>query len=222
MDYVCSPECEKALQLLKELLTIAPVLSFPDFSRPFILETDASGTGLGAVLAQKQPDGTVHPIAYASRTLQKTEKNYGITELEGLGVTLAVKHFRPYLYGQKYTVYTDHQALKSLLNTLQPSEKLARWGMALQELDLCIQHHSGKANLNADALSRCPLPSAEDENPTEEVVAAVQVEDSGAPAELEKGSLSELQRRDGGLAPLNCYLEDGTLPTRRSQHRGSP
>ena len=84
--------------------------------------------------------------------------------------------------------------------------------MVLQELDLCIQHRSGKANSNADALSRCPLPSAEDENPTEEVVAAVQVEDSGTPAELEKGSLSELQRRDRGLAPLICYLEDGTLP----------
>ena len=212
VDYVWSPECEKAFQQLKELLTTAPLLSFPDFSRPFILETDASGAGLCAVLAQKQPDGTVHPIAYASRTLQKAEKNYGITELEGLGVTWAVKHFRPYLYGQKCTVYTDHQALKSLLNTPQPSGKLARWGMVLQELDLCIQHRSGKANLNADALSECPLPSAEDENPTEEVVAAVQVEDSGTPAELEKGSLSELQRRDGGLAPLICYLEDGTLP----------
>ena len=78
---------------LKRLLTHSPVLSFPDFAEPFILETDASGAGLGAVLAQKQEDGTVRPIAYASRSLQPHEKNYGITELEGLGVVWAVKHF---------------------------------------------------------------------------------------------------------------------------------
>ena len=137
---------------------------------------------------------------------RKPRRITGLPSWKGWGFTWAVKHFRPYLYGQKCTVYTDHQALKSLLNTPQPS---ARWGMALQELDLCIQHRSGKANSNADALS---LPSAEDENLTEEVVAAVQVEDIGTPAELEKGSLSELQRRDGGLTPLICYLEDRTLP----------
>ena len=103
--FVWSGNCERAFQRLKELLTTTPILKYPDFSRPFILETDASGCGLGAVLAQEQPDGRVHPIAYASRSLQKHEKNYGITELEGLGVVWAVKHFRPYLYGQKCTVY---------------------------------------------------------------------------------------------------------------------
>ena len=109
---------------------------------------------MGAVLAQRQEDGSVRPIAYASRSLQKHEKNYGITELEGLGVVWAA---RPYLYGHHCTVFTDHEALKSLLNTPQPSGKLARWGMALQELDLKIEHRSGKHNANADALSRYPL-----------------------------------------------------------------
>lgn len=86
------------------------------------------------------------------------EQNYGITELEGLGIVWAVKHFRPYLYGHKCSVYTDHEALKSLLNTLHPSGKLARWGLALQELDLTNFHRSGKQNANANALSRFPLP----------------------------------------------------------------
>ena len=113
-------QCQEAFDRLKELLASSPILKFPDFKCPFILETDASGSGLGAVLAQEQPDGTTHPIAYASRSLQKHEQNYGITEL---GVVWAVKHFRPYLYGQKCVVYTDHQAL---LNTPQPSGKLAR------------------------------------------------------------------------------------------------
>ena len=88
------------------------------FARLLILETDASGVALGAVLAQELSDGSVHQVAYA---LQKHKQNYGITELEGLGVVWAVKNFRPYLYGHKCTVYTDHEALKSLLNMPQPS-----------------------------------------------------------------------------------------------------
>ena len=117
------------------MLTQSPVLAFPDFEKDFLLETDASTSGLGAVLAQKH-DGKVRPIAYASRTLQVHEKNYGISELEALGVVWAIKHFRHYLYGHHCDVYTDHVALKSLLNTPQPSGKLARWGMTIQELDL--------------------------------------------------------------------------------------
>ena len=107
---------------MKGLLTNSSLLVFPDFTKPFVLETDASGAGLGAVLAQKQEDGSTLPIAYASRSLQPHEK---ITELEGLGVVWAVKHFRPYLYGHSCEVYTDHSALTSPLNTPQPSGRLA-------------------------------------------------------------------------------------------------
>ena len=140
--------CQETFDKLRKLLTSAPVLVYPDFRVPFILETDASIAGLGAVLAQKQADGLVQPIAYASRTLQDHEKRYRITELEGLGVVWAVKHFQPYLYGHHCDIYTDHEALKSLLNTPQPSGKLARWGMAIQELDLRILHCTGKSNVN--------------------------------------------------------------------------
>ena len=98
--YVWTLDCQQALVKLKSLLTTAPLLKYPDFSKLFIQETDTSGDGLGAVLAQRQNDGSVRPIAYASRSLQKHEKNYGITDLEGLGVVWATKHFRPYLYGQ--------------------------------------------------------------------------------------------------------------------------
>ena len=108
VDFVWSDKCEQAFNQLKEHLQSTPVLCYPDFSRPFALETDASGVGLGAVLAQEQADGTVRPIAYASRSLQKHEQNYGITELEGLGVVWAVKHFRAYLHGHRCTVYSVH------------------------------------------------------------------------------------------------------------------
>ena len=118
--------CEDAFERLKLLLTTAPVLAFPDFSCDFHLETDASGLGLGAVLSQEQADGTIRPIAYASRTLQSYERNYAATEMEALGVVWAVRHFRQYLYAHRCHVHTDHEALKSLLNSPHPSGKLAR------------------------------------------------------------------------------------------------
>ena len=151
--------CQQAFDELKRLLVGAPVLAFPDFSLEFILETDASGVGLGAVLAQKHADGTTHPIAYASRTIQPHERNYGITELEALTVVWSVKHFRQYLYGHRCHVFTDHEALKALLNTPHRSGKLACWWLLLQELDLLIHYVPGKTNPRADALSCSPLPA---------------------------------------------------------------
>ena len=98
--------CEKAFCSLKELLCNAPVLVYPHFGQneENVIETDASTVGLGAVLAQKQPDGSVHPITYASRSLQPAERNYGISQLETLGLVWAVKHFRPYILGYPCTV----------------------------------------------------------------------------------------------------------------------
>ena len=175
---------------------------------PFILETDASGNGLGAVLAQQQDDGLVRPIAYASRSLQEHEKRYGVTKLEGLGVVWAVKHFRPYLYGHQCDIYTDHEALKSLLNTPQPSGKLARWGMAIQELDVRILHRSGKHNANADALSRVPLEQSEvHQEDKRKIVGAI-----AATSEL-----AELQRKDERLKQIIDFQESGTLPSEEKQ-----
>ena len=146
---------------MKTLLSTAPLLVFPDFSKEFVLETDASGLGLGAILSQQQDNKVVAPISYASRTLQKHERNYGVIELEALGIVWAVKHFRPYLYGHKCLVITDHEALKPLLNTPHPSGKLACWGLAIQELDLVIQYRPGRKNQSANALSRMPAISQE-------------------------------------------------------------
>ena len=130
-------ECETAFCRLKELLVSAPVLAYPKFGRDieFVLETDASRIGLGAVLSQWQQDGLLHPIAYASRSLNLHEKNYCISELETLGLVWAVRYFRPYLLGH-HTV--DHSACLSLLNTPHPSGKLARWALTVQEMDLTL------------------------------------------------------------------------------------
>ena len=106
------------------------------------------------MLSQQQEDGMIKPICFASRMLQTHEANYGVSELEALAVVWAVKHFRVYLYGHTCDVYTDHEALLSLLNTPHPSGRLARWGLALQELNLNIHYHPGRLNKSADSLSR--------------------------------------------------------------------
>ena len=148
MTFAWSVECEAAFKHLKGLLITTPVLAYPQFgpNKRFILETDASGCGLCAVLSQEQSDDKLHPIAYASRSLHQHEQNYAISELETLGLVWSVKHFRIYLQGHQYTVYTDHSACVSLPNTPRPSAKLAWWAMTIQEFDLTIKHRAGRKN----------------------------------------------------------------------------
>ena len=217
-----SEECETAFRQLKSLLTEAPVLVYPRFGEgeQFLLETDASGIGLGAVLSQKQNDGKYHPVAYASRSLQPNEKNYPISELETLAIVWAVKYFRAYLLGHPCTVLTDHAACVSLLNTPRPSAKLARWAMAIQEMDLVIKHRSGRSNAGADALSRHPCDTANvnavvaDSADPPEAVTAV----SGELFELSNATqqklkdLSNLQQSCAELKHVYLYLSNGTLP----------
>ena len=105
-------------------------------------------------------------MSYASRALHKHELNYPITELETLGFVWDVKYFRAYLLGHHCVVLTDHSACTSLLHATNPSAKLARWAMIIQEMDLEIKHRPGKTNYSADALSRNSVPDA--------IVAAVQ------------------------------------------------
>ena len=97
--YEWTKQCQDVFERLKDLLTTSPILAFPNFSKGFLLATDASGIEIGAVLSQVQEDGSIRPIAYASHTLQKHECNYAVTELEALEVVWAVKHFRSYLDG---------------------------------------------------------------------------------------------------------------------------
>ena len=93
------PACDEAMQKLKERLTTAPVLAYPSLGKPYTVETDASISGLGAVLSQMQLDKKLHPVAYASRSLSAAERNYSITELETLAVVWALDKFHTYLYG---------------------------------------------------------------------------------------------------------------------------
>lgn len=145
-----------AFEKCKELLVSAPLLQYPDPTKPYILTTDASAVAIGAVLSQG-PIGQDKPIAYASRTLSDTESRYSTIERELLAIIWATKHFRPYLYGHKFTIYTDHRPLAWLYSLKEPNSKLTRWRLRLQEYDFDIIYKKGKQNTNADALSRIKL-----------------------------------------------------------------
>ena len=127
VEFVWSEASQSALESLKCKLSVAPVLAYPSFEKNFVLETDACLQGLGAILSQKQDDGKLHPIAYAIRALSQSEKNYLVSEVETLAVVWAVSHFHSYLYGHCVTVYTDHSAVKAVLETPNRTGKHARW-----------------------------------------------------------------------------------------------
>lgn len=156
ISYIWNDDCQKAFEILKEKLTTAPILIYPDFSKSFTLHTDASYQGLGAVLTQEDEEGYEHVVAYASRSLVGAEYNYSPTEIECLATVWAMKYFRPYIYLMEFTLVTDHAALQGLMNNPTPSKRMTRWILTINDYPFKIQFRKGKKHLNADALSRIP------------------------------------------------------------------
>ncbi|XP_055913098.1 uncharacterized protein LOC129946788 [Eupeodes corollae] len=146
-------ECEESFRKAKECLVTAPILTCPDFSRPFVVQTDASDYGIGAVLSQEFEDGE-KAICYLSRSLNRNERNYSTTEKECLAVLWAIEKLRPYLEGVRFTVVTDHHSLVWLSNLKDPQGRLARWAIRLQQFDFKIIHRKGKEHVVPDMLSR--------------------------------------------------------------------
>lgn len=145
-------ECQLSFDKLKQMLIKPPILEYPNFSEDntFHLRTDASGFAIGAVLA----NSSEKPVAFASRSLNKAERNYCTIEKELLAIVWAVKHFRPYLFGKKFKIFTDHRPLVHLFGMTNPSSRLTKFRLILEEYDFEVNYVKGKDNVVADALSR--------------------------------------------------------------------
>lgn len=146
-------ECQKSLEIIQEQISNKPVLTLPNLSQPFIVQTDASSVGVGAALLQRDED-ILLPVAFASRKLLPRETRYSVGEKECLAVVFAIQKFSRYLFGQHFTIQVDHRALAFLQSSRSPNGRLARWALALQEFDYSIEYISGEANVLADILSR--------------------------------------------------------------------
>nr|GFA72428.1 reverse transcriptase domain-containing protein [Tanacetum cinerariifolium] len=155
--FVFSKECVDAFDTFKKKLTEAPILVVPDWNLPFELMCDASNFAIGVVLGQRKMKH-FQPIHYASKTMTEAQIYYTTTEKEMLAVVYAFEKFRPYLVLSKSIVYTDHSALKYLLNKQDAKPRLLRWVLLLQEFDITIWDKKGSENLAADHLSRLENP----------------------------------------------------------------
>ena len=156
-NYIWGDDQQEAFHKLKGLLMNTPVIAAPDFTKPFKLATDASDLAVGAVLLQEDESGIEHPVAYFSKKLTKSQRNYSTIEKETLALILALEHFEVYVNSanQPTTVYSDHNPIVFIHKMKNRNQRLLRWSLILQEYNLDIRHIPGKENVIADALSRC-------------------------------------------------------------------
>ena len=156
--FLWTEACDKAFEQMKKALVSADVMGYPlNSAGEFILDVDASEVGIGGIIHQVQ-GGQEKVIAYASRSLNKAEKNYCITEKELLAVHYFIEYYRQYLLGRRFRVRSDHQALIWLFRLKEPRDKIARWLEILSQYDFSIEYRPGKKQGHCDALSRCENP----------------------------------------------------------------
>ena len=147
-------ECEQAFIILRDALTKEPVLTIANPNKRYILHTDASDHAFGAILMQEDEECSIHPVAYASVTLNQAQRNYSVTEREAMAIPWALEHFNTYLEGHKYTAITDHAALRYLWNNKDKTPRLLRALIRLQPYEIELYYKPGSQNYAADLLSR--------------------------------------------------------------------
>ena len=151
------PEARGAVDILKWKIQSVPVLVFPDFDKPFLLETDASKEGLGAMLSQKQSDGCYHPVTFGSHLLTLSEKNYHSTKLEFLTPKWSItEHFKEYLTYSPFMVQMDNNPLTYVLTMPNLDATRLQWVGMLVLFQFELEYQKGADNGTADALSQVP------------------------------------------------------------------
>ena len=204
-------ECQKAFDDLKDRLTEAPILALPRDEGTYILDTDASDHGIGAVLSQIQ-DGEERVISYASRLYSTAERRYCVTRKELLAVVFFMKQFRQYLLGRPFRVRSDH-ALQWLRRSPEPIGQQSRWLEVLEEFSFEIEHRPGRKHENADALSRRPCSQCGQcgqEEPVTEV-SGVRAIDTGDEVvkHWSPEAIAKAQSEDPDIGPLYTVLTVG-------------
>ena len=210
--WVWSNKCSEAFQEAKKKITSAQVLTHYDPTRPIKLAVDASPYGIGAVISHSTPNGTERPIAFASRTLHKSERNYAQIEKEALAIIYGVRKFHQYLYRRKLTLLTDHQPLTTIFSPKKgiPSlaaARLQRWAILLAAYNYDICYKPTGKHCNADGLSRLPLPSKETLQTEEGVSVFNMGQFQALPVTFQ--SIKTATRRDPILSKVISYVLKG-------------
>ncbi|CAC5371569.1 unnamed protein product [Mytilus coruscus] len=197
-EYVWTDKCQISFENLKQALTTAPVLSYPDMSKPFILTCDASDSAIGYILGQLDENGKERVISYSGRALRNNELNWTITEKECLAVLEGITKNKVYLSHARFKVYTDHQALVWLHKSKDTNSRLGRWALELQNYDFEIIYKE------FEYANEKPLIAAIEKND-------VDLNDVS--------DISKMQRECDQLIPLIKYLETGELPENQKEAR---
>ncbi|KAF6216167.1 hypothetical protein GE061_000506 [Apolygus lucorum] len=221
-DFEWRPECDEAFADIKSALTTPPVLGHPVPGAPFVLDTDASDRGVGAVLSQIHGEREV-VLAYYSRCLSKTERNYCVTRKELLSLVCALRHFDSYglSSGEPFVVRSDHASLQWLKNFKEPDGQLARWLDVITPYNYQIQHRAGQQHQNADALSRRPCVANDCKYclRQEEKARSIAIRRTQVIVEKDWG---DKQRKDAEIAPVISWVESGTKPSWQDVSSYSP
>ena len=200
---------QRAFETLQAKLIKTPILAYPRYDTPFILQTDASDHCIGAVLSQVQ-EGAERVISYGSRSLKPAEVNYSTTEKEALSIVHFVGEYRPYLLGRKFYIETDHNPLTFLNKQQEPKGRLGRWAIALSEFDYEVRYKPGRINSNANALSRLPVNNAR--------LGGLEVtlkdnEEEGKAGCMSTTTIKVAQQRDEWCSAMISYLRRKELPS---------